>query len=467
MANQRNDITDNYIHIIVYNAVSPNYLLKNILQRCIMSIVSLHRKEGYFVKLENTEPKSYRKWLVAIGCFMMIFLGLGFCSSNKSLYLGAITQALDIPRSLFALQDTMRFIITAIVNIFFGALVLKFGPKVICGVGFACFTGYLCISIFAENIILFYIAGCLLGIGTSFCSTAMVSYMVNMWFPEKRGTVSGAIMCANGLGGALAAQIISPLIDASKFGYRNAYAFALLMTVITGITVVILIAKPKGVQGNIAKKKARGAMWSGISAKQALRKPYFYLAILCVFLTGMALQGIYGIAAVHMKDIGINASFVATVLSVGSLVLTGSKFISGLSYDKLGLRATLAFCEICGICGFVCLALCGPTSGGHVLAMGYTVLSSLALPLETVMIPLITADLFGEKDFGKLLGYFVAANYSGYAAGGFVFNLVFDMTGSYVSMLLITAAMMLGVLVTFQFILNAAQKIKNQVMAQE
>ena len=419
------------------------------------------------MKLENTEPKSYRKWLVAIGCFMMIFLGMGFCSSNKSLYLGAITQALDIPRSLFSLQDTLRFLVTAVVNIFFGALVMKFGPKVICGVGFACFSGYLCISIFAENIIAFYIAGCLLGVATSFCSTAMVSYMVNMWFPEKRGTISGAIMCANGLGGALAAQIISPLIDAGQFGYRNAYAFALVMTVITGITVVILVGKPKGVQGSVAKKKARGAMWSGISTKQALRKPYFYFAILCVFLTGMALQGIHGIAAVHMKDAGINASFVATVLSIGSLVLTCSKFISGFSYDKLGLRMTLAFCEICGVCGFVCLALCGPTPGGQALAVGYGVLSSLALPLETVMIPLIAADLFGEKDFGKLLGFFVAANYSGYALGGFTFNLVFDMTGSYVNILLLTAAMMLGIFVVFQLIIRSAQKLRKQVQAME
>lgn len=415
------------------------------------------------MKLSGITKKPWYKWCVAAACFLMIFLGMGFCSSNKSLYLGAITEALNIPRSMFSLQDTLRFAVTAVVNMLFGTLVVKFGPKIMAAVGFLGFMGYVTISIYAEHVAWFYVAGCLLGVATSFCSTAMVSYMVNLWFPEKRGTVSGAIMCANGLGGALAAQIISPMIAAEPFGYRDAYTFALIMTVITGVIVVALMAKPEGAKGGVAKKKARGAMWVGITCKQALGKPYFYIAIVCVFLTGMALQGIHGIAAVHMKDTGMDPAFVATVLSVASLVLTGSKFISGFGYDKLGLRKTLAICQCCGMLAFVCLALCGAGKMGQTLAMAYGVLSSLALPLETVMIPLIAADLFGEKEFSKLLGFFVAANYGGYAVGGFIYNLVFDLTGSYVSVLLITAAMMLAIIIAFQFVIAAANKIRDQV----
>ena len=415
------------------------------------------------MKLSGITQKPWYKWCVAAGCFLMIFLGLGFCSSNKSLYLGAITEALNIPRSMFALQDTLRFIVTAAVNMVFGALIIKLGPKVMVGIGFLGFLGYVGISIVAENIIWFYVAGCLLGVATSFCSTAMVSYMVNLWFPEKRGTVSGAIMCANGLGGALAAQIISPMIASEPFGYRKAYTFALIMTLITGVIATLILTKPKDATGGPAKKKARGNLWAGISFQEAVRKPYFYAAVFCVFLTGLSLQGIHGIAATHMKDTGVQPEYVATVLSVSSLILTGSKFLSGFSYDKLGLRKTMAFCEICGCVAFVCLALCGNSQLGRLMAMGYGILSPLALPLETVLIPLIAADLFGAKDFSKLLGIFVGFNYTGYAVGGFVFNLVFDMTGSYVSVLLLAAAVMLTIAIVFQFIIRAANKIQAQI----
>ena len=416
------------------------------------------------MKLSSLTQKPWYKWCIAVGCFLMIFLGMGFCSSNQSLYLGAITEALNIPRSMFSLQSTLRFLVTTAVNLAFGALVLKLGPKLMVAFGFLGFIGYLAISIVAENIIWFYVAGCLLGVATSFCSTAMVSYLVNLWFPEKRGTVTGAIMCANGLGGALAAQIVSPMIAAEPFGYRKAYAFALILTLITGVIATLLLTKPKGAEGGPVKKnKTRGNLWPGISFLEAVRKPYFYAAAVCVFLTGMSLQGIHGIAATHMKDTGIQPEYVATVLSVFSLVLTGSKFLSGFSYDKLGLRKTVAFCEICGCIAFVCLALCDDSPLGKITAMGYGVLASLALPLETVMIPLIAADLFGARDFSRLLGFFVGFNYAGYAVGGFVFNLVFDLTGTYVSVLLIAAAVMLVITVAFQFIIRAANKIQAQL----
>lgn len=412
--------------------------------------------------------KSWYKWVVAAGCFLMVFLGLGFCSSNKSLYLGAITEALDIPRSMFALQDTLRFTITAIANMFFGVLVVKLGPKLMTCLGFLGYIGYLAISMFANKLAWFYVAGCCLGLGTAFCSTTMVSYLISLWFPEKRGTVSGAVLCANGLGGAVAAQIINPLIDSGVFGYRKAYGVALIIALITGILVVTLINKPKGVEGKVAKKKAKGKQWIGISFRQALRKPYFYAAVLCVFLTGMCLQGIHGIAGTHMKnDMKINSDFVATVLSVSSLVLTCAKFLAGISYDKLGLRKTLLVCQLCGMGSFLCLALCGESGIGRGLAMGYGVLSPLSLPLETVLVSLMAADLFGEKDYSKLLGIFVGFNYAGYGVGGFVCNLFYDLTGSYVTFLLITAAAMLGIAVAFQFIINAANKVHTKVMTEQ
>ena len=422
------------------------------------------KKEGIFMRLTE---KSWYKWLVAAGCFLMIFLGLGFCSSNKSLYLGAITKALEIPRSMFALQDTLRFTITAISNVFFGVLVAKLGPKLMTAIGFMGYIGYLAISMYAEHIVLFYLAGCLLGLGTSFCATAMVSYLVSMWFPEKRGTVSGAILCANGLGGAIAAQIISPMIESDVFGYRKAYGFALMIALITGVIVVLTVTKPKGVEGKVAKKKAKGKQWLGISFQEALKKPYFYAAAACVFLTGMSLQGIHGIAATHMKDAGVEASFVATVLSVSSILLAFSKFVAGFSYDKLGLRKTLAFCEICGCISFLCLAMCNGGLLGKWLAMGYGIFGPLSLPLETVIVPLIAADLFGEQAFSRLMGIFVACNYAGYAVGGFACNLVFDLTSSYVPVLIFMGVLMLTIAVTFQFIISAANKVQKKILAEQ
>ncbi len=403
------------------------------------------------------------KWagiLVIAACFCMGFVCLGFCSSNKSLYLGAITEALHIKRSLFSINDSFRYVSTAIVNLFFGTLIIKFGVRKLVGAGFLCLIASTLIYATATNVAVFYLGGTFLGIGLSWTTTTMVSYLVGRWYPEKRGTVTGFALSANGLGGALAAQIVTPIIyeQGNPFGYRNAYYLVAILLAVVGVLVTALIHEPKGVKVVAGKKKTRGKVWNGITLGEALRKPYFYGAAICVFVTGMGLQGINGIAATHLGDVGIDKGIVASVLSTHSIVLCFSKFLAGFSYDKLGLRRTLLICEFCGVCSFIALALSGNAGTGIVFAFAWGAVSALALPLETVMVPLIAADLFGEKDHARIMGIFVSVNTAGFAFGTPVANAIFDVTGTYKPVLFAIAAAMLTIMVAFWFIINATEK---------
>ena len=422
------------------------------------------------MKRTLTEKGNATKILVMIASFCMIFVCLGFCSSNKSLYLSAITEALDIKRSLFSINDSCRYIATAVVNLFFGTLIAKFGAKKLVAAGFVSLIISTLIYANATRVEVFYIGGCFLGIGLAWTSTTMASYLVNRWFKENRGTVSGIVLCANGLGGALAAQIVTPIIyeEGNAFGYRNAYYLVALLLLCIGIPVVLFSREPEGeAPADAGKKKARGKHWVGITLSEALRKPYFYAAAVCVFLTGMSLQGINGIAGAHLKDVGINEGFVATVLSIHSLVLCGSKFLAGLSYDKLGLRVTLIICELLGVISFVALALAGTDAFGMGCAVTWGAASALALPLETVMVPLIAADLFGEKEFSKMVGLFVSLNTAGYALGTPIANWIYDDCKTYTPVLYFFAAVMLALVVGFIFIINASNKTRGQVLLAE
>lgn len=398
--------------------------------------------------------------LVVAACFCMGFVCLGFCSSNKSLYLGAITEALGIKRSLFSINDSFRYVSTAVVNLFFGTLIAKFGPRKLVGAGFLCLIASTLIYATATDIAVFYLGGTFLGIGLSWCTTTMVSYLVGKWYPEKRGTITGFALCANGVGGAVAAQIVTPMIyeQGNPFGYRNAYYLVAILLAVVGVIATALVHEPKDAKAAPGKKKARGKSWEGITLKEALRKPWFYGAALCVFVTGMGLQGINGIAGTHLKDVGIDKGVVASILSVHSVVLCFSKFLAGFSYDKLGLRRTLLICEFCGVCSFVALALSGSAGTGIVFAFAWGAVSALALPLETVMVPLIAADLFGEKDHARLMGIFVSINTAGFAFGTPVANAIFDIAGTYVPVLYAIAAAMLAIMVGFWFIINATEK---------
>lgn len=396
---------------------------------------------------------------------------LGFCSSGKSLFLAAMTEALGIPRSLFSISDSCRYIATALVNLIFGSLLEKLGSRKLTAIGFLCLVVSCLIYAWATTLPLFYIAGTLLGIGLALASTTMASSIVRRWFHKDLGKYMGIVFCANGLGGALSAQIFSPIIyrEGNPFGYQDAYLLKAVLMLVVGIAVVILLRdRPKDAPALVAptsgKKKPRGGLWEGIPFQQAKKRPYFYLAALTVFFCGFILQGLSGIGAAHMKDVGLDADYVATVLSIGSLALTCTKLLVGFLYDHKGLRITVTMCYIAAVIALVCMAILDDSVTGKVLAVSYILLYSLALPLETLVVPLIANDLFGLASYDQILGILLCMNYSGYALGAPVFNVCYDSIGSYVPVLIVCCGIMVAVATLFQFVLNASQKDKQAIL---
>lgn len=420
--------------------------------------------------LKIEENKNY-KWAIVAASFIMVFTCLGFCSSTKSMYLSQITEALQIRRTLFSFNDSLRFITSAIINLFFGRLVQRLGTRKMVALGFLSLIGSMLVYSVAETIYVFYIGGILLGLGISWTSTTMVGYIVDCWCKEHRGTIMGAILAGNGLGGALAAQVIEPYIynEADPFAYRDAYRLTAVILLVVGIIVVAVLrdkpANERPAPGH--KKKTRGANWSGIEFEYAIRKPYFWLTAVCIFFTGFSLQSVSGISAAHLKDVGFDGSFVAIVVSVHSLALAAFKFLGGVSYDHLGLKKTMLLCNLSAVIMTFLLAIVKAGTVGTVIALAYGILSSASLPLESIMLPLITSDLFGKKSYAKLLGIYVSINTAGYAVGVPAANLCYDSFGTYAPMLYVLSSVMLIVLIAYLFILPASEKERQAICALE
>ena len=195
-----------------------------------------------------------------------------------------------------------------------------------------------------------------------------------------------------------------------------------------------------------------------------MRKFYFWGILICVFFSGTIIQGTTGIAAMHFKDVGIDYSAVKNLLSFGALILAASKFLIGFVYDHFGVRVTSGICTLFAIVATALLALVKGDEVGFVMAVFYSVTVQLALPLETVMLPIYASDLFGKRSYSKLLGLFVSVNVAGYALGAPLMNLCYDLFDSYVPALLLVAAIMCLVFVLLQFVIIAARQAQRRVL---
>ena len=109
----------------------------------------------------------------------------------------------------------------------------------------------------------------------------------------------------------------------------------------------------------------------------------------------------------------------------------------------------MLICDCAAVVMILLLSAVTNSTRGQVVALTYAVLAALALPLETVMLPLIAADLFGEREFAKLLGIFVSVNTAGYAVGPLLTNLCVDMVGTYRPVFLLYSVLMVAVTAGF------------------
>lgn len=404
------------------------------------------------------------KWVILVICFLMEFLCLGFCSSNVGLYTKAVTEALHIKRSVYSLTSSIRYVAQVITALYFGTLIKRFGIKKMVCTGLVSLTASVLIRAYATEFYHLYIGGVLWGIGVVFAGGTMAGTIVRRWFHQDVGRYTGIVMSANGIGGAIAAQIITPLINNGEtFGYRKAYLLSAALAVVIGIVVVLFMKNPKDtskIVGNSGKKKPRGAIWVGIPYEVVKRKPYFYATAVLVFLTGISLQSIGSISIVYMTDIGLPTAFIAAMATLSSLCLTFSKILVGVTYDKKGLRFTLLTCLFVTIIAFVLKAILTDSTVSMVIATIAVVLSALALPLETVMLPLLSNDLFGMASYDKVFGIFAAMNSLGLCLGSPLGDLYFDIYGTYKPCFWFFAVIIVVVIIGYLWVIKAANKDK-------
>ena len=430
-------------------------------------------------RLDQRRIKFDYSWITYALCFLCSCVSLGFCSNGRTYYLTAITDALGFSRGDYSWTETIRYGVSTILNLYLGFFISKFGVKKLLCAGFVCLIGFAYNGSVATELWQFYLGAVLLGIGLAWTSTAMMSAVVGIWCKKNKGTITGIILSANGLGGAIAVQIISPIIfkpsdhplGYEPFGYRNSYQLvAMILAVVLLLIILFFKEKPKGAEDTeivVGKKgkKARGVGWVGMEFDQAKKKPYLYVAIASIFLTGMSLNGIGNMGAPHMYDLGFEKQFVANLSTVTNLCLMGSKIATGFLYDRKGIKVTMNICFTCAFVSLGGLILLDNSSAGQILAYVRGIAGTIALPLETVMISIFASEMFGDKSFVKVLGIFSAANYAGLALGSPFVNKCYDLFGqSYNVSFAVLAVFMIFSMVAMNFVIRAAHKDKKQIL---
>lgn len=387
--------------------------------------------------------KQIRYWMVAVGsAFLMVSVSLG--TTCLSFFVAPVTKELGYSRSTFTVYFSVMTIVAMLTTPFVGKAIHKYGVRKIGIAGGLCGTaGFVGLS-FCSSMMSFYIAGAVLGVFLFGCTQLNAAVAVSTWFVAKRGTIMGIVMSASGLGGGLFSLVLPGFIAAH--GWRNGYLFLSVAWFIFTVPVSLLLLtnKPQDVglepygkaQGRT--QKAIQSETTGISYSTALRTPPLYL-LMCANLLLCAVAGmLQHLPAFYMGN-GMTLRQIGSLMSILMIAMIVAKVVLGIASDKFGFTWPVVGLTVLFVASFLLM----PTKSYAVLAVSM-ICMSFGNGSLSVMPPLFTAQIFGQKDYAKLWALASMSATFGTAIGPPIWGLVYDTTKSYLVGLYIAPVLILA-----------------------
>jgi MFS family permease len=269
----------------------------------------------------------------------------------------------------------------------------------------------------------------MMGLSLGFVGVLPSVVLVSNWFVRRRGTALGILLTGTSVGGVVIGPISTPLIE--QFGWRTAMLLvSLIIWLILAPAIVLLVrSKPSDIglmpdddSAALAGEESKPA--GGFTFGQALRTSAFW-----IFALGSAL--IFYPIFVTSQQLILQTAKIGFTAWQGTLVLSGlfavsvaGKFLFGYLSDRYApVRVILLCTAVMFASTFLLLQLNTATAFLFLIPFG------LGYGGAFVLIQRLAADLFGQRDYPKILGAITIFETLGAAGGGLITGRLADLAG--------------------------------------
>jgi len=365
---------------------------------------------------------------------LMQFVYAGLTLSTVTLYMEPILSAHpELSRTAYSLTITLNGGANAIISVFYGKFVEKFGMKTMVSVCSLMMIAGVLLYATGTVIWMFYLAAILQGISLCFCSGATCSIIFSKWFAHSTGTLLSITAIGSGLAGVIFSPIVSTWI--STIGWTGSLYINCAIVVFTAILLIVFLKDSPEKYGikpmwndkvKIAEESGKIIPY-GVTSKEAYKTVQFWCGTIGIGLFGLIIYGAICNIAVFSSDLGYDGGVMLSVMYAANIVL---QLPFGILADKLGIRVCMVAYSIMAI-GAVFIYATAPAIG--MMYVG-TVLLGGSFCILKATLPVYTLQIFGNRAQGQIMGIMIAVMNCGVAFGMPVLNAAYDITGSYSGM---------------------------------
>ena len=384
--------------------------------------------------MSNATKENIYPWLVMIGFFFLGWGSIGTILCASGVFFVPVCGELGFSFSGLSWWVTCYAFGMAISMPFVGRLLPRVDTRLLLSLAFLVAISAMGIMSTYHHLWQWYLSGLMIGLSGGFVFLVPGPVVLSNWFLKRRGLAIGVA----GMGICIGAAVMGPVGDflITHYGWRLSYIIlaAICCVLVLPWTLFVIRYSPE-----ICGKKPYG--WEPAMSEDGcedsssgvgvpFKKAAFSLSFLCLFfVSGSALDGGF---SQHWPNIaltfGYTTSFGAKMISMTYLPGIILIPLAGWLNDRIGARKTsllLVFCVACSFLGFLTLyripwvvILC-------------CILFTAQSPVVSVQIPLMAREIFGARDYAKVLstiqiGIGLVGAFSAPIIGSF-----YDLTGSY------------------------------------
>jgi len=384
----------------------------------------------------------YGYWIVVAG-FVTLTVSNGLAWYGFSVMNAPVADWFHWSRSEVALGFTFLAVAMAVISPFVGRLTDNRGPRQVLIIG----TVVLSLSLLLLSRTSALWSYCLLHAGLGMASALLgpvpISVIISNWFRRLRGTMQGISFIGIGFGGVVFGPLIGNYLI-PNFGWRGAYVVTGLLSAIIMTLVILFLVRnhpqdkglsPYGAEATEAAKEQvpEASKASGLSLKEALGMSAFWLIALTFAVYGIGLTGSIQNLVSILTSREFTAGQAAFVIGIIGLFSAAGKFAFGYLGDKIDPKYNTAIAYALTASSLIALALARSI---HHLWL-YGILVGLGMGGWAPNTAALTANYFGLKQYGLILGTIHLVFMAAEAAGPALVALAFERSATYNSILII------------------------------
>ena len=253
----------------------------------------------------------------------------------------------------------------------------------------------------------------------------------------------GILSAGVGIGMSVGVPLIQHLIE--RVGWRMTYRIMAIFIPLVVITAAILVLKMRpqetpsdANEDETGDSRVEWALvtnqeWASRSwtLRQAMVTKPFWILCVTFFFSSLTIQSTLGHQVAFFVDEGLETLFASYIAGLVGIVSIGGKIFWGNLSDRIGREVTYTIAVACSACGIIFLI--GFTFFHFsIIPYLYAVIFGLGYSGMTALPPLITADFFEWRSYGRIFGALFILNTIGIAFGAWVGGFIHDQAGSYV-----------------------------------